>query len=75
MNFKIVDISEVKSYPPPQALTPEQESAIIAQYKAERTPEAVEADYQDIENQLAEGIPAEHLLRELQELAEGPPAE
>jgi hypothetical protein len=67
MQYKFVDISELKSYPTPRERSPEEEAAIIAQYKAERTIEALEADYQNIDNQLAESIPAEQLLSELQE--------
>lgn len=66
MKYKLVDIAKVDCFPQPgEPLTPEEEAAILAQYRAERTPEALEADYQDIEKQVAEGVPAEQLLREL----------
>lgn len=65
MKYKLVDLSKASFPPPGVPLTAEEVAAIIAQYKAERTPEALEADYRDIERQFAEGVPAEQLLREL----------
>jgi hypothetical protein len=67
MKIKFIDISEATSIPALRNLTPEEEAAIIAEYKATRTPEALEADYADFEKQFAEGVPAEQLLRELEE--------
>jgi hypothetical protein len=66
MKIKPVDISEVTTIPPLRDLTSEQEAAIIAEYKATRTLEALEADYHDFDKQFAEGIPAEQLLKELE---------
>jgi hypothetical protein len=67
MKIKFIDISEATSIPAVRDLTPEEEAAIIAEYKAERTPEALDADYHDFDKQFAEGVPAEQLLQELEE--------
>lgn len=66
MKIKLIDISKVTSIPPLRDLTPEEEAAIIAEYKASRSQEDLEADYHDFEKQFAEGVPAEQLLRELE---------
>ena len=66
MKPKFIDISQVTTIPPLRDLTAEEEAAVIAEYKATRTLEALEADYQDFEKQIAEGVPAEQLLRELE---------
>lgn len=65
MGKKFIDISDATSFPPPWEISAEEEAAIIAQYKRERTPEAIEADYQGFEKQFEEGVPAEQLLQEL----------
>jgi hypothetical protein len=65
MKKKFIDISEAVSYPVSCDLTPEEEAELIAEYKASRTQEALEADYYDIEKQIAESIDAEELLKEL----------
>ena len=67
MKIKLVDISEVTTIPPLRDLSPQEEAAIIAEYIATRTPEALEADYHDFEKQFAEGVPADQLLTELQD--------
>jgi hypothetical protein len=66
MKFKLVDISKVTTIPPLRELTPEDEAALIAEYIASRTPEQLDADYNDFDKQFAEGVPAEQLLRELE---------
>ncbi len=67
MKKRLIKLSEAVSFPVPRELTPEEEAAILAEYKAERTPEALDADYQDFEKQFAEGVPAEQFLQELEE--------
>jgi hypothetical protein len=64
---KAIDVSEATAFPVPRDLTPEEEAAVIAQYKSDRTPEALEADYVDFEKQVAAGVPAEQLLNELRD--------
>ena len=72
MKHKWVDISEIKQLPPLRDLTAAEEAEIIAEYKATRTDEALEADYRDFDKQVAEGVPAEQLLQELEDdLAKG----
>lgn len=60
-----IDVSAVKSIPVPRDLTRDEEAAVIAQYKAERTLDELEADYCDFDKQVAEGVPAEQFLNEL----------
>ena len=67
MPRKIVDISPTGPFPAPWEITPEEEAAIIAAYMADRTPESLERDYHDFEKQVAEGVDAEELLRQLEE--------
>jgi hypothetical protein len=67
MKIKFIDISEFTSIPPLRDLTPEEEAAVIAEYKAERTDDALDADYHDFEKQFAAGVPAEQLLQELED--------
>jgi hypothetical protein len=67
MPKKIVDLSDAAPVPAPWDLAPEEEAAIIAQYMAGRTLEALEEDYRDFEKQVAEGVPAEELLKQLKE--------
>ena len=64
---KWIDISEVTSIPALRDLTPDEEAAVLAEYKATRTPEALDADYHDFKKQFAEAVPAEQLLQELEE--------
>jgi hypothetical protein len=64
---KPIPVADVKSFPPPRDLTPEEENAIIAQYKAERSREDLEGEYGDFDQQVAEGVSAEQLLKELRE--------
>ncbi len=68
MKIKFIDIADATYFPAPRDLTPEEEAAAIAEYKATRTPEALDADYQDFDKKFAAAVPAEQLL---QELAEG----
>src|ERR1700677_4181274 len=67
MEYKFIDISEPTLIPPPRELTAEEETEMLKQYKATRTPDILDAEYQDFEKQVAEGILAEDLLRELQD--------
>ena len=62
---KSIDVSEATTIPIPRDLPPAEEATVIAQYKAERTPEALQADYGDFDKQVAEGVPADQLLKEL----------
>ncbi len=71
MEYKFIDISEAGSIPVPRNLTPEEEADIIAQYKSMRTMEQLEADYADFDKQIAEGMSAEQLLKELEEDSPG----
>ena len=68
MAIKLIDVSSIVSFPAPVDLTPEEEAAVIAQYKAERALEDLEAEYSDFDKQAAEGVPAEQLLKELREM-------
>jgi hypothetical protein len=67
MKIKFIDISEVTSIPPLRDLTSEELALVIAEYKATRTDEALDADYADFDKKIAEGVPAEQLLKELEE--------
>ena len=67
MEYQFIDISEAISIPVPRDLTPEEEARIIAQYRSRRTAEQLAADYSDIDKQIAEGMTAEQLLKELQD--------
>ena len=71
MEYKFIDISEPISIPVPRNLTPEEEADIIAQYKSKRTVELLAADYLDFDKQIADGMSAEQLLKELQEDSPG----
>ena len=67
MEYKFIDISEPTLIPPPRELSAEEEAEILKQYIATRTPEVLDAEYQNFEKQVTEGILAEDLLKELQD--------
>jgi hypothetical protein len=67
MTKKLIGISEATNFPAPWEISAEEEAAITAQYKLERTPEAIEEDYRDFERQIEEGVPAEQLLKALKQ--------
>ncbi len=70
MKVKLIDISQINGpidIPEPRVLTPEEEAAIIAQYKAERDPVQMEAEYKELLEQFHRGelVDATELLREI----------
>ncbi|MCI0684399.1 MAG: hypothetical protein L0Y71_19990 [Gemmataceae bacterium] len=70
MNIKLIDITQINGpidIPEPRDLTPEEEAAIIARYKAERDPEQMEAEYKELLEQFHRGelVDATELLREI----------
>jgi len=65
MGFKLINLADAVELPVPGDLTPQDEAIVIAQYKGARTLEALQIDYQDIDQQIADGVSAEDLLREL----------
>jgi hypothetical protein len=67
MTSKTIDIANVTSIPTPRELTPEEEAALIAEYRATRTAEALESDYADFDKQVADGVPAEQLLKDMRD--------
>jgi hypothetical protein len=67
MKIKFIDISEVTSIPPLRDLTAEELVTVIAEYKATRTAEALDADYADFGKKIAEGVSAEQLLQDLED--------
>jgi hypothetical protein len=67
MQVKLINISDAEVIPVPRDITPEEEAVVVADYKSARTLAALEADYQNMDKQLADGIPAEQLLQELTE--------
>ena len=68
MKFKLVDITQSKSFPDLRPLTPEEETAIIAQCKAEIDPVQMEAEFRALLEQHERGelVDADELLREMQ---------
>jgi hypothetical protein len=66
MKIKIKNISEVVTIPAPRDLTAAEHAALVAEHKKERTLQALEADYRDFEAQVAAGVPADELLKELE---------
>jgi hypothetical protein len=62
---KPIPAADVTFFPPPRDLTPEEEKAIIAQYKAERSLEDLEGEYGDFDRQVADGLPAKALLAQM----------
>ena len=44
MKVKLINIADAESVSIPAEITPEEEAALLAQYKASRTPEALAAD-------------------------------
>ena len=67
MKAKLINIADAVAITIPGELTPDEEAALVAQYKSERTLEALEADYCDLDKQIAAGVSAEQLLKELQD--------
>jgi hypothetical protein len=65
MTNKPIPVADVTSIPPPRDLSPEEELAIIAEYKAERLQDDLDGEYRDFDQQVADGVPAEQLLKEL----------
>lgn len=66
---KLINISEATSFPAPRELTPEEESALIAQWKKERPQAVLDEEYRDFDEQVANGVSAEQLLKELRSLS------
>ena len=67
MKHKFIDSNEVKKLLARRDSTPAEEKEILTQYIQERLASGVEADYQDIETMIANGVPAEEVLRALKE--------
>jgi hypothetical protein len=67
MKAKLINIADAVSVSLPNELSPDEEAALVAQYKSERSLDALEADYDDLDKQIANGVPAEQLLKELQD--------
>ncbi len=62
---KPIPVADVTSIPPQRDLTAEELAAIVTKYKTERSLEDLEEDYRDFDQQVADGVPAEQLLKEL----------
>ena len=65
MSFRFIDSADVRTLLAYRQLTPEQEAEIVAQYIQEWLASDMDADYQDFETMVANGISAEEVLREL----------
>ncbi len=70
MDYKLVDIADADSLPPPRVLTAEEEAAIIARCKAEveEDPSRIESELRELLAQYERGelVDAEDLLREIE---------
>ena len=70
MKFKLVDITQMKTIPPPRVLTPEDEAEIIARCKAEieANPASAEAECRQLLEQYERGelVDAEALLKQIE---------
>ena len=72
-----IDIGEGISIPVPRELKPEEEAAIIAQYKAKLDLRKLESECKELLEQLEKGtlVSAEEVLRELEEMDARAPKE
>ncbi|GEM_PF-5023747 len=65
MKHQFIDSGDMKNLLIGRDCTPAEEKEIVAQYIQQRLAAGVEADYQDLETMLANGVPAAVVLQAL----------